>query len=151
MVRAGTVAAMPKNTATATWTGSLKEGNGHLVTGNGGFDGNFTFRSRFEDGEGTNPEELIGAAHAGCFSMQLNAFLYDEGIEPESVVTEAEVTARPVDGTPTIVSIALRCTVTAPGADEAKIRELGDKAKSGCIISRALAGVEDISLELTVA
>lgn len=142
---------MARNTAEAKWTGSLKEGEGHMALGNGAFEGAFSYKSRFEDGQGTNPEELIGASLAGCFSMQFNAFLYNEGIEAESVQTHAEVTLRPVDGTPTITTIALQTTVTAPGADEAKIRELGDQAKQKCPVSRALAGVEEISLDLTVA
>jgi osmotically inducible protein OsmC len=141
---------MPKNTANAKWTGSLKEGAGHVALGNGAIETDFSFRSRFEDGEGTNPEELIAAAHAGCFSMQFNAFLYNEGIEAESVETTAVVTLKPVDGVPTIVSIALDSTVTAPGADEAKVREQGEAAKEKCPVSRALASVEDISLEVTV-
>ena len=142
---------MAKNTADAKWTGSLKEGEGHMALGNGAFEGAFSFKSRFEDGSGTNPEELIGAALAGCFSMQFNAFLYNEGIEAESVETHAEVTLRPVDGTPTITTVALTTTVTAPGADEDKVREIGDQAKQKCPVSRALAGVKEISLELTVA
>ena len=88
---------------------------------------------------------------AGCFSMQFNAFLYNEGIEAESVATQAVTTLRPVDGTPTITNIALERTVTAPGADEDKVRELGESAKEECPVSRALGAVEEISLELTVA
>jgi lipoyl-dependent peroxiredoxin len=141
---------MAKNTATAKWEGSLKEGEGHLALGNGAFEGNFSFRSRFEDGEGTNPEELIAAALGGCFSMQFNAFLYNEGIEAKSVQTEAEVQLKPVDGTPTITQITLKTTVEAPDADEDKIRELGESAKEKCPVSRALAGVEDISLDLAI-
>ena len=102
---------MAKNTADATWTGSLKEGEGHMALGNKAFEGAFSYKSRFEEGEGTNPEELIGAALAGCFSMQFNAFLYNDGIEAESVSTHAEVTLRPVDGTPTINKTVLTTTV----------------------------------------
>jgi osmotically inducible protein OsmC len=141
---------MAKNTANAKWTGSLKEGTGHIALGNGAFEGNFSFRSRFEDGEGTNPEELIAAAHAGCFSMQFNAFLYNDGIEAESVETTAVVQIRPVDGTPTINKITLSSTVNSPGADEAAVRKAGEAAKEGCPVSRALAAVDEIVLELTV-
>ncbi len=141
---------MAKNTADATWTGSLKEGEGQMALGNKAFEGAFSFRSRFEEGEGTNPEELIGAALAGCFSMQCSAFLHNDGIESKSVETHAEVVLRPVDGTPTIQTITLTTTVTAPGADEAKVRELAESAKKECPVSRALAGVGDIVLELTV-
>jgi osmotically inducible protein OsmC len=140
---------MAKNTANAKWTGGLKDGEGHMAFG--GYDGAFTFRSRFEDGEGTNPEQLIGAALAGCFSMQFSAFLHNEGIESESVETRADVTLRPVDGTPTITAVALTTTVTAPGADEEKVREIGEQAKQKCPVSRALGAVEEISLDLTLA
>ena len=142
---------MAKNTADATWTGTLKEGDGHLALGNGAFEGAFSFRSRFEDGEGTNPEELIAAAHAGCYSMQLNLFLRNDGIEPESVKTHAEVTLRPVDEVPTITTIALSTTVTAPGADEAAIRSAAEAAREKCVVSRALAGVGEITLEVNIA
>src|SRR4051812_45589904 len=141
---------MAKNTASAKWTGNLKEGEGHMALGGGAFDGAFTFRSRFEDGDGTNPEELIAAALAGCFSMQFSASLHNDGIESESVETKAVTTIRPVDGTPTITTIALTATVTAPGADADKVRELGEQAKQKCPVSRALGAVEEISLDLTV-
>ena len=141
---------MAKNTANAKWTGSLKEGKGDLALGNGAFEGNFSFKSRFEDGDGTNPEELIAAAHAGCFSMQFNGFLYNEGIEAESVETTAEVELKPVAGTPTITKITLTSTVEAPGADEGAVRSAGDAAKEKCPVSRALASVEEIVLDLTV-
>jgi osmotically inducible protein OsmC len=142
---------MARNTATAKWTGSLKEGEGHVALGNGAFEGDYSFHSRFEDGEdGTNPEELIAAAHASCFSMQFNAFLYNEGIEAESVETRAQVELRPVDGTPTITKITLSAAVEAPGADEDKVRELGESAKEKCPVSRALAAVEDVVLDLTI-
>jgi osmotically inducible protein OsmC len=142
---------MAKNTATAKWNGNLKEGDGRMALGGGAFEGAFTFRSRFEDGEGTNPEELIGGALAGCFSMQFSAFLHNEGIASESVETEAVVTVRPVDGTPTITTIALTTTVTAPGADEEKVREAGEQAKQKCPVSRALGGVEEVTLDVTLA
>ena len=144
---------MAKNTATAQWTGTLKEGKGHLALASGAYEGDFTFKSRFEDGEGsmTNPEELIAAAHAGCFTMQLSNMLHQEGIVPESVETSAQVGIRQVDGKPTIATSALSCTVRAPGVDEATVRDFAETAKADCIVSRALAGIPDISLELTVA
>jgi lipoyl-dependent peroxiredoxin len=142
---------MAKNTANAKWTGSLKEGEGNLALGNGGFEGKFSYKSRFEEGDGTNPEELIAAALAGCFSMQFNAFLYNEGVEAESVETSAEVELRAVEGTPTITTITLNCTATVSDADETLVREQAEKAKQGCPVSRALAGVKDINLELTLA
>jgi osmotically inducible protein OsmC len=140
---------MARNTANAKWTGSLKEGEGKVAFGD--VETAFTFESRFADGEdGTNPEQLIAAAHAGCFSMQFNAFLYNEGIEPASVQTEAVVEMKPVDGAPTITRIALNCTVEVEDADEDKVRELGESAKEKCPISRALGAVEEITLDLTI-
>ena len=141
---------MAKNTADATWTGNLKEGEGHMALGKGAFEGAFTFHSRFEDGEGTNPEELIGAALAGCFSMQFSAFLHNAGIESESVKVHAEVELRPVDGAPTITRITLQTTVTAPGADESAVREQAEAAKEKCPVSRALGPVEK-QVDLTLA
>jgi lipoyl-dependent peroxiredoxin len=141
---------MAKNTADATWSGNLEEGEGRMALGRGAFEGAFTFHSRFEDGAGTNPEELIGAALAGCFSMQCSAFLHGAGIESESVKTHAEVELRPVDGAPTITKITLAVTVSAPGADEAAVREQAEAAKEKCPVSRALGPVEKV-LDLTLA
>ena len=142
---------MAKNTADATWNGSLKEGDGHMALGNGAFEGDFSFKSRFEDGEeGTNPEELIAAAHAGCFSMAFSNIMHSNGIESESVKTHAEVSMGQVDGSPGIKRIVLTTTVVAPGADEDAVREHGDAAKAGCPVSKALAGVPEIELELTI-
>jgi lipoyl-dependent peroxiredoxin len=141
---------MAKNTADATWTGDLKEGDGRMALGNGAFEGAFSYHSRFEDGSGTNPEELIGAALAGCFSMQLSAFLHNSGVDSQSVSTHAEVELRPVDGTPTITRITLETIVAAPGGDEAVIREQAEAAKEKCPVSRALGPVEKV-LDLTIA
>src|SRR5690349_8305412 len=140
-----------KKSASATWSGGLKEGQGTISTETGVLrEAPFGFKSRFEDGEGTNPEELIGAALAGCFSMQLSAFLHNNGIESESVSTHAEVELRPVDGAPTITKITLATTVTAPGADESAVREQAEAAKEKCPVSRALGPVEKV-LDLTLA
>jgi lipoyl-dependent peroxiredoxin len=141
---------MAKNEATAKWTGAIKEGNGQFKLGGGAAEGQFSYKSRFEDGVGTNPEELIAAAHAACFSMATAAQLGEAGIEPESIETTAHVKVGIVDGAPTITTSALTTTVTAPGADEAKVREAADGAKAGCPVSKALAGVKDITLDLTV-
>src|SRR5438128_595418 len=105
---------MAKNTATAKWTGALKEGEGHFALGGGAAEGQFSFKSRFEEGTGTNPEELIAAAHAACFSMATAAQLGEAGIDPESVETSAQVTLRIVDGQPTITTSALTTTIKAP-------------------------------------
>ena len=138
------------NTADAVWTGSLQGGEGKVKLGNGAFEGAYSFKSRFEDGEGTNPEELIAAAHAACFSMATSAELGKADIEPEKVETNARVTLKMVDGTPTITKSLLTLTVTAPGADEGAIRKAAEDAKAGCPVSRALAGVDEIALDLTV-
>jgi osmotically inducible protein OsmC len=138
------------NTANATWTGALKEGTGKVRLGNGAFEGNYTFKSRFEDGEGTNPEELIAAAHAACFSMATSGELGKAGIDFESVDTTAAVPLKMLDAGPTITRIVLTTTVEAPGADESQVREAAEAAKKGCPISRALGAVETIDLELTV-
>ena len=138
------------NTADAVWTGPLKEGEGTVKLGGGAFEGNYTFKSRFEDGEGTNPEELIAAAHAACFSMATAGELGKAGIDFEKVETNAKVTLKMLDAGPTITRILLTSTVTAPGADESAVREAAEAAKKGCPISRALAAVETIDLELTV-
>jgi osmotically inducible protein OsmC len=139
------------NTADATWTGPLKEGSGRVKLGNGAFEGNYTFKSRFEDGEdGTNPEELVAAAHAACFSMATSAELGNAGIDFERVDTNAKVTLKMLDAGPTVHRIQLTTTVTAPGADESAVRQAAEAAKKGCPISRALAAVENIDLELTV-
>jgi osmotically inducible protein OsmC len=138
------------NTANAVWTGAIREGAGKVRLGNGAFEGDYSFKSRFEDGEGTNPEELIAAAHAACISMATTSELNQAGIESQSVETDATVTLKMVDGTPTITRILLRQTVNAPGADEAAVREAGERAKKGCPVSRALAAVETIELDLTI-
>jgi osmotically inducible protein OsmC len=138
------------NTANATWNGALKEGEGHVRLGGGAFEGSYTFKSRFEDGEGTNPEELIAAAHAACFSMATSGELGKAGIDFESVDTTAAVTLKMLDAGPTITRIVLTTTVEAPGADESQVREAAEAAKKGCPISRALGAVETIDLELTV-
>jgi osmotically inducible protein OsmC len=141
---------MPR-TADAVWNGSLKEGEGTVKLGGGAFEGNYTFKSRFEGGEeGTNPEELIAAAHAACFSMATSGELGKAGIDFENVETNADVTLKMLDAGPTITRILLTTTVTAPGADEGAVREAAEAAKKGCPISRALAAVETIDLDLTV-
>jgi len=134
----------------AEWKGGLKDGNGTFSAGDGGIAGEFSFRSRFEDGPGANPEQLIAAAHASCFSMALSAGLEREGTPVESVKTDATVTLRMVDGTPTITSINLVTVGRVPGIDESKFIAAAEGAKAGCIVSRALAGVPEITLEATL-
>lgn len=140
---------MPTRTASARWEGSLADGSGTMRLGGGAYEGPYSFQSRFEEGEGTNPEELIGAAHAGCFSMALSADLDREGHAPESVDTDASVHFEQVDGTPTITRIELRTSARVPGIDAGALDRIAEGAKQNCPVSRALAGVE-ISLDATL-
>src|SRR5260370_11880862 len=135
-------------TADAEWKGNLKEGAGTMKLGSGAYEGAYSFKSRFESGPGTNPEELIAAAHAGCFSMALSNNLATAGHTPERIHTSANVHFDRYDQGPMISKIELVCEVRAPGLDDAKLQELGNKAKSGCPISRALASVPSITLSL---
>ena len=130
--------------STATWKGTLKEGAGTMTVGAGHYEGPFTFASRFESGEGTNPEELIGAAHAGCYSMFLSALLTGNETPPNRVTTTASVHLE--DG-PTITRIDLVCEADVPGIDAVKFAELAADAKAKCPISKALGAVETINLD----
>ena len=133
----------------AEWKGDLKGGAGTFTAGDG-ISGEYSFRSRFEDGPGANPEQLIAAAHASCFSMALSAALADAGTPVNSVTTDATVTLRFVDGAPTITAIALTTVGDVPGIDEAAFKEAAEGAKAGCPVSRALASVPEITLEATL-
>lgn len=136
--------------ANAEWTGTLKEGAGKMRLGSGAYEGPFSFLSRFEDGGGTNPEELIGAAHAGCSSMALSAALERAGTPVTRVSTKATVHMGPVDGAPTITRIDLVCEGEVPGIDQAAFTEAAENAKKGCVVSRALAGVATITVQATL-
>lgn len=133
----------------AEWKGDLKGGTGTFTAGDG-ISGDYSFHSRFEDGPGANPEQLIAAAHASCFSMALSAALADAGTPVNSVKTDATVTLRFVDGAPTITAIALTTVGDVPGIDEAAFKQAADGAKAGCPVSRALAGVPEITLEASL-
>jgi len=141
---------MPVSNSSATWEGSLTEGKGTMVVGNGRYEGPFTRASRFADGEGTNPEELIGAAHAGCYSMFLSALLSNDGHVPNSIKTTAKVHIGQVDGAPTIHTIELNCEADVPGIDDATLQDYAEKAKAGCPVSKALASVGNIQLTATL-
>lgn len=130
---------MPIRKANAIWNGTLKEGSGVMKLGGGAYDGPYSYQSRFEDGVGTNPEELIGAAHAGCFSMFLSALLSKDGFTPESIETTAKVY---LEAGPTIAKIELNTTANVPGLDAAKLQEYAEAAKANCPVSKALASVE---------
>ncbi len=125
--------------ATAEWKGDLKGGSGHVKTGSGAYDGNYSFTTRFEDKPGANPEELLGAAHAGCFSMALANMLATAGFVANSVHTTADVHLGKDDKGFLITRIDLTVVGDVPGVDLATFQEHAEKAKSGCIISRALA------------
>jgi osmotically inducible protein OsmC len=134
----------------AEWRGDVPTGAGTFTAGDT-ISGGYTYKSRFEDGPGSNPEQLIAAAHASCFSMALANLLAQAGSPPESVRTDATVTLRLVDGNPTITKIALVTVGTVPGLGEAAFVEHAMAAKAGCPVSRALAAVPDITLEASVA
>ena len=138
---------MPKRTAEARWEGSLQDGNGTMRMATGSYQGPYSFQSRFEEGDGTNPEELIAAAHAGCFSMALSAELGNAGHDPESVETEATVHLDKVEDGFAIKRIELRTRVTAPGVPESDFEQAAEAAKKGCPVSLALAAVETIDLD----
>jgi lipoyl-dependent peroxiredoxin len=133
----------------AEWKGDVPTGSGTFTAGDS-ISGGYTFKSRFEDGPGSNPEQLIAAAHAACFSMALSNILAQAGHPAESVHTDAAVTLRFVDGAPTITKIALATTGKVPGLDQAAFAEQAQTAKAGCPVSRALAAVPEITLEATL-
>lgn len=136
---------MPQRKGSAEWTGGLKEGQGSLALGSGAFEGRYSFGSRFEEGSGTNPEELIGAAHAACFSMAFASALEKAGYPPRRVTTTARVDLEMKDG-PRISTITLDTEAEVPGIDAAEFQKQAEGAKQNCPVSRALAGV-DIRLE----
>ena len=137
-------------TASAEWRGTLKEGEGTMALGSGAWEGPFTFKSRFEEGAGSNPEELIGAAEAGCFTMQLAHDLSEAGHVPDLVHTDARVSIRNIDGAPTIASIQLEVDGKVPGIDDDEFQRLADEAKRDCPVSRALGSVGEITVETTL-
>lgn len=134
----------------AEWKGDLKGGSGTFTAGDAGIAGEFSFKSRFEDGPGANPEQLIAAAHASCFSMAFSNALSEAGHVPDSVKTDAKVTLRLLDDGPTITKIELTTVGAVPGIDDAKFQEIAAAAKEGCPVSKALAGVSEITLDATL-
>jgi osmotically inducible protein OsmC len=138
---------MTTRTSSAQWKGTLKEGAGTMSLGSGAYTGPFTFASRFESGQGTNPEELIGAAHAGCYSMFLSALLTNAGFKPTSIRTTATVH---LGEGPTINLIQLATEATVPGLSDSAFQEHAEAAKKGCPVSKALAGPKiELSAKLT--
>ena len=134
----------------AEWKGDLPSGSGTFTAGDS-ITGGYTFKSRFEDGPGSNPEQLIAAAHSACFSMAFANMLAQAGHPPDSIQTNATVTLRPVDGKATITTIALVTVGHVPGIDDAEFQKIAAEAKAGCPVSRALASVPEITLEATLA
>lgn len=135
-----------QRTASAVWEGNLKDGNGSLETETGNVSGKYTFASRFEDGTGTNPEELIAAAHAACFAMALSNELDKAGHTPTKVEASASVTL----DSGAITTSALTCTATVPGIDEDTFQQIAAAAKQGCPVSKLYTGAE-ITLDATLA
>jgi osmotically inducible protein OsmC len=137
---------MATRNGSAEWRGDLRGGEGNLTVGDGVFKGAYSFSSRFEEGEGTNPEELIAAAHAACFTMALANVMAEHGHPAESVRTEAKVHLGQSDAGPTIQRIDLETEGRVPGIDQEHFAEHAEEAKAGCPVSRALAGVDEINL-----
>jgi osmotically inducible protein OsmC len=133
---------MPTRNASAVWNGNLKEGKGEMEFGSGAFKGQYSFSSRFEEGAGTNPEELIGAAHAGCFSMALSAALGEGGFNPRKVSTQSKVYLNKVEGGFKITAIELNTEAEVPEIDNEKFQSIADDARKNCPVSKALTGVE---------
>jgi lipoyl-dependent peroxiredoxin len=133
--------------AEARWHGTLREGSGRLRLGSGLFEGAYSCPSRFESAPGTNPEELIAAAHAGCFTMALAYGLGNAGHKPSHLHTVAKVHLGATEAGPTITRIELETEGDVPGLDEAGFQKHAEAAKKSCLVSRALAGVQDITLK----
>ena len=141
---------MPKRTASAVWNGSLQEGEGTMRMASGAYEGPYSFQSRFQEADGTNPEELIAAAHAGCFSMALSGDLGRAGHEVESVETTATVHLELGDGPPTIARVLdTRARVT--GIEDGEFQDIAEGAKQNCPVSRALAAVPSIEVNAELA
>src|SRR6476646_4726185 len=126
---------MATRTASAVWDGTLKQGKGSMKLGSGAFEGAYSFSSRFEEGTGTNPEELIGAAEAGCYSMALSANLEKAGHPAKRINSTATVKLEMVSGAPRITSIDLKTDAEVPGIDAAKFQEIAEQTKKGCPVS----------------
>jgi lipoyl-dependent peroxiredoxin len=141
---------MPDRKASAVWQGTLKEGNGTMKMTSGAYEGPYSYASRFEEGTGTNPEEMIAAAHAGCFSMALSGQLSNNGFIPERIETTANVHMEKTDAGNTITRIDLVTQAKVPAIDDAKFQELAQNAKKNCPISRALGAVNEITLNATL-
>jgi len=141
---------MPKRTAEAEWKGDLPKGEGKMAFGSGAFEGAYSFSSRFEEGEGTNPEELIAAAHAGCFSMFLANVLSQADHEPTSVRSTVQISLDKDDGGFSITRSDISTEVSVEGVDDEQLQKHAQEAKEGCPVSRALGAIE-IGMEARLA
>ena len=137
---------MTVRNGSAEWHGNVQDGSGTVVVGDGVFAGAYSYDSRFGDGNGTNPEQLLAAAHASCFTMALSNILSAAGHAPESLRTTARVQLRNLDGAPTLARIDLATEGRVPGVDEQQFQAHADEAKRVCPVSRALAGIPEIVL-----
>jgi len=133
---------MPVRSSSAVWNGNLLQGSGTMKVGSGAYEGAYSFPSRFESGKGTNPEELIAAAHAGCYSMALSATLGKAGFNPTRVATTAKVHLEKVGEGFSITKIELITEAQIPGIDNATFQTNAEAAKKGCPVSKALAATE---------
>ncbi len=141
---------MPKRTANAKWSGSVSEGDGTVALGSGAFEGPYSFTARTQEGASanSNPEELIAGAHAGCFTMMLSHLLSEAGTPPETIESSAEVELRMSDLS--ISSIRLTTKARVPGLDDAAFQQIAVAAKEGCPVSKALASVDEVTLDATL-
>lgn len=135
---------MTARNGSAEWRGDVQSGSGRVTVGNGVFEGAYSYESRFGEAEGTNPEQLIAAAHAACYTMALSGILAAAGHAPEFLRTNARVQLRNIDGAPTLARIDLKTEGQVPGVDERQFQRSADEAKVICPVSRALAGVPEI-------
>jgi len=137
---------MTARNGSAEWHGDLQSGSGTVTVGDGIFEGAYSYESRFAEGAGTNPEQLIAAAHAACFTMALSSVLSAAGHTPDSVRTSARVQLRNIDGAPTLARIDLETQGHVPDIDEPQFQRAAEEAKATCPVSRALAGIPEITL-----
>ncbi|MDX1621653.1 MAG: OsmC family peroxiredoxin [Nitriliruptorales bacterium] len=142
---------MPTRSSTAVWTGSIGDGSGSMTIGDGVWEGSFNVPSRFEEGDGTNPEELLGAAHAGCFSMALSGILTRAGHEVNELRTTADVTVEKGEDGWRITRIHLHCEGDVEGIDGSAFAESAQQAKENCPVSQALAGVDEVTVDAKLA
>lgn len=141
---------MASRNGSAHWEGDLNSGNGTVTVGDSAWTGNYSFKSRFEDGQGTNPEELLAASHAGCFTMAMSLMLGMKDATAESLDTTVKTHLRQVEGAPTITRAEIEVTGTVPGIDQETFQQVAEQAKEQCVISRALAGVQEMTVTATL-